>query len=143
MKIKFPSAPGRLKYLYLLLAVLLVSGLTFGTMFVCGREDQKQKEETVCIQPLYIIDEPSDWDKYPQSLIDNCPDIFQVMPPIDLLELQKEEEDQKEEILCPEPIYVIEEPSDWDKYPQSLIDNCPQIFEDWTGFDLEISEFDE
>ena len=91
MKIKFPSAPGRLKYLYLLLAVLLVSGLTFGTMFVCGREDQKQKEEAV----------------------------------------------------CPEPIYVIRESSDWDKYPQSLIDNCPQIFEDWTGFDLEISEFDE
>ena len=89
LEIIFPSAPRRLKYLYLLLAVLLMSGLMFGTTFVCRHEDQK------------------------------------------------------EEIICPEPIYVIEESSDWDKYPQSLIDNCPQIFEDWTGFDFEIPEFDE
>ncbi len=82
MTIKFTSALGRLKHRYLLLAVLMVAGLTFGTMFVCGRE-ATEEVEIICPEPIYIIRDESDWDAYPQSLIDRCPRIFQNEIPLE------------------------------------------------------------
>lgn len=90
MTIKFTSVLGRLKYRYLLLVALLAAGLTFGTMFVFGREETEEVADVICPEPIYIIREPSDWDKYPQSLIDNCPQIFEVPPPpIDFPKLEE------------------------------------------------------
>ena len=89
MTIKFTSAPGRLKYRYLLLVALLAAGLTFGTMFVFGCEETEEVADVVCPEPIYTIREPSDWDKYPQSLIDNCPRIFHKEAPYDFPKLEE------------------------------------------------------
>ena len=117
MTIKFTSALGRLKFRYLLLVALLAAGLTFGTMFVFGCEET---ETETAAEAATATETAAAAAAETETAAETAAAI----------------EEEEERVICPEPIYIIRKPSDWDKYPQSLIDNCPQIFHKEAPYDF-------